>query len=108
MQKLDLSRGKTYEKLDKLKNEIDHATYLLRGLRAETRLTGDMEMVSSLVMKLRIDHRQDWVKWSTTRGEELFPGENEWPAFLLWLAQARKTALKGRVYEDTDTKRAPT
>ena len=65
-------------------------------------------MVSSLVMKLPIDHHQDWVKWSTTGGEELFPGENEWPAFLLWLAWARKTALKGRVYEDTDTKRAPT
>ena len=52
---LDLSKGRTYEKLDKLKNEIDHATYLLRDLRAESHLTGDMDMVSSLVKKLPID-----------------------------------------------------
>ena len=74
---LDLSKGRTYMKLDKLKNEIDHATYLLKGLRAELHLTGDMDMVSSLVRKLLMDHCQDWVKWSTTRGEELHPGENE-------------------------------
>ena len=108
MQKLDLSRGKTYEKLDRLKNEIDHATYLLRGLKAETRLTGDMDMVSCLVMKLPIHHRQDWVKWSTTHGGELHPGENEWPVFLLWLERVRKTALKGRVYDDQDTRPLPT
>ena len=97
---LDLSKGRTYEKLDRLKNEIDHATYLLRGLRAESRLTGDMDMVSSLVRKLPMDHRQDWVKWSSTRGEELHPVENEWPVFRLWLERARKTALKGRWYDE--------
>ena len=31
---LDILKGKTYKKLDKLKNEIDHTTYLLKGLRA--------------------------------------------------------------------------
>merc|ERR1712101_20716 len=61
-------------------------------------------MVASLVRKLPMDHLQDWVKWSTTRGEELHLGENEWPVFLLWLERARKTALKGRWYDDPESK----
>ena len=59
LKKLDLSKGKTYEKLDMLKNEIDHATYLLKGLKAKMCLTGDMGMVSCLVMKLLINHSED-------------------------------------------------
>ena len=45
-------KGKTYKKLDKLKNEIDHTTYLLKGLKAKNWLVGEIELVGLLIKKL--------------------------------------------------------
>merc|ERR1711867_31510 len=99
---IDLSKGKLYERVDKLKNEIEHAQYLLKGLKAEGRLAGDIELVGRLLEKLPARLREKWVDWSTAQGQDLVPGEDEWPSFLEWLAQVRRAAMKDRWYDEQE------
>ena len=47
-----LSGGKSYEWVKNLKQETNHATYLLRGLQAETKLCEDYNLVGDLLRKL--------------------------------------------------------
>ena len=63
---VDISKGKLFERLDRLKNEIEHAHYLLKGLKAEGKLAGDVELVAKLLEKLPSKLREKWVDWSTS------------------------------------------
>ena len=101
---LDLSKGKMYQKVEKLCNEIRQAEYLLKELKAGDRLKGDIELVGSIIKKLPQEARRDWVDWSSSQEEEVIPGESEWPVFLKWLAKVRKAALRDRWYDDGETK----
>merc|ERR1711867_362121 len=78
---VDLSKGSLFDKLDKLHNEIVHATYLLKEMK------------------------EKWVDWSSSAEEELVPGRNEWPAFLKWLLKERKAAMRDRWYGDAEVSR---
>ena len=45
LEKVDLGRGKLFERLDRLSNEIDHAEHLLKELKASDKISGDIDLV---------------------------------------------------------------
>ena len=52
---MDVSRGKLYDKLEKMLFELEHASYLLQELQAEEKLHADINLVGPLVRKLPSD-----------------------------------------------------
>ena len=99
---LDLSKGKSYEKVEKLAREIQHATYLLVNLKAEKRLAEDMNLVGLLLRKLPLEYRREWTRWVSRNCPDATPGENEWPEFLKWMDEQKLIAKKDRWYEEAD------
>ena len=59
---LELSKGRMYEKLEKLNNEIRHAESLLKELKAEKKLETDITLVATFLQKLPGEARRDWVE----------------------------------------------
>ena len=107
LMEVDLSKGKHYEKIERLDFEIQNAQYLLRELQADQRLSQDLGLVGTLLKKLPPDFRKEWVKWSSSQETAAVPGETEWGQFLVWLQEQRKAGLADRWYDEADSPRLP-
>ena len=102
----ELGAGKGYEKIERLDQEVSHASYLLRGLKAENKLVEDLNLVNNLVKKLSAEQRREWVKWSAELSPEPIPGESEWPHFVKWVKAQRKSALKERWLDEGESSKS--
>ena len=108
LQEADLSASKSYEKMERLDQEIRHATYLLQGLEAENKLSEDLNLVGHLLKKLPSEMRREWVRHRSSITPDPTPGETEWPHFVEWVRGQKKSALIERWYDEADPIQAPT
>ena len=63
LQDVDISRGKSYERVEKLSVAIKNAYYLLEELKASSKLSEDLGLVGHLLRKLPPELRREWNRY---------------------------------------------
>ena len=106
LQELDASKGKSYERVEKVVFAIKNATYLLENLDAACKLHEDLNLVGLILKKLPHDLKREWTRHVSEVKPEPIPGVTEWPVFMDWLETQKKVALKERFYDEAEDNRS--
>ena len=78
---LDLSKGRHFEKIEKLAYAIDSAEHLLSSLDSKGRLDLDIRLVGQLIKKLPDHYQREWYDWAAKQTNVPEPGHTEWKCF---------------------------